>query len=182
MSGRAGESRKLSVLTMAAFALCLSVIAFLLFRAVLSFLAAIVVPVVIVMFDRTDHRRYYLLMTAGLILFSFLFFRTQLVFVIGYLLLSLAMRSALLTPDMNIKITPLRVSLYALLVSLALFICIRLTELVFSVPLHGMMLRMSGSNPFIYLLILLIEGLLVSGGSILLLTASRARIRAWKHS
>lgn len=154
-------SDNLMTLTSAAFVLAFSILCLLLFRGPVSITSAFAIPAVIVIFSKGHGTRYLLYVSMGLIAVVMAFFQTQTIFILGYLLLSLALKFLLLDPDMNVKIRFLPSLGYILSVMLILYGCIRLTEAVFMIPLHTMMRSLSGNRPLLYAGILLIESLFV---------------------
>ncbi|WP_422485874.1 hypothetical protein [Gudongella sp. DL1XJH-153] len=155
------NNKNIKTLTMSAFALALSVFSLLLFRGPISIASTFLIPVIIVLFSR-GQLKSYLLVYAGLFTTTLLFFPTQIIFVATYMLLSALLKVFFITSTFKVNISLLGVIGYILIVSLVLFVGIRLTELVFLVPLHTMMLRISGNNFLSYSLILVIEGIFVS--------------------
>ena len=169
------KNRKAHNISSAAIAIALSIVFLLIFRGPASIIAALIVPAVIVLLAKNNGLLYYLLITCGLTLIALLLFQTQLFFVFGYLLLSLALKFYLVDHNSKIKLKPLSISLYAVSVAIVLFLCIRLTEWLFLIPLHQMMLRLSSGNPLLYLLILLAEGILICAANIAFLKLFYAR-------
>ncbi len=155
------NNKNIKILTMSAFALALSVLSLLLFRGPVSIVSTFLIPAIIVLFSRGELKSY-LLVSVGLFIIALMFFPTQIIFVATYMLLSALLNVLFITSDFKVKTNPLGVLGYILIVSLVLFVGIRLTELVFLVPLHTMMLRISGNNMLFYAGILFLEGIFVS--------------------
>jgi hypothetical protein len=103
-----------------------------------------------------------MLTSIGLFVVTLLFFPTQLIFVSGYVVLGLFLNLLAVSSSLKVKFNPIKLIIYTSITSLVLFAGIRLTELIFLVPLHGMMVGISGGNPLAYAGILLLEGLLIS--------------------
>ncbi len=109
---------------------------------------------------------------------TFLFFQAQTFFVIAYLLLSFGLRLLLVSSDMKVIFKPFRVIIFVLLATAVLYIGIRLTQWVFLVPLHRMMLSLSGYNDLRYFAMLLAEGTLVFVLNAVILKTLFPKIRA----
>ena len=163
---------------MSAFSLAFCILCLLVFRGPLSIASALLIPAVIVAFSKNHGLLYYVLTSAGMIAVTFLFFQAQTFFVIVYLLLSFALRLLLVSSDMTVRLQPVRVIIFILLAAAVLYIGIRLTQWVFLVPLHRMMLRLSGDDPLRYLAILLVEGTAVFALNAAILKAFFSRIKA----
>lgn len=170
------KSSQAGNITSAAIAIALTVVFMLVFRGPASIISALVVPAVIVLLAKNKGLIYYILISCGLVFFALLLFQTQLVFVGGYLLLSLALKLILVGKNSQIKLKPLPISLYTASVIIVLFLCIRLTEWLFLIPLHQMMLRLSDGNPLLYLLILFAESILICAVNIAFLKVFYARM------
>jgi len=162
---------------MAAFTMALSSVSLLLFRGPISILSAFLIPVIIVLFSRGYGRSYYILIFIGLLLVSALFFQTQLIFTAGYGLLAVGLRVFFLDRDMFLKLGISKMLLYLGSVVLILFSGLWLTEKLFLVPLHTMMLKISGGQIHVYLGILLIESVLVTSCHILVLNGFLKRLK-----
>lgn len=164
------QSQKMSrMLTMAAFTLALSSVSILLFRGPISILSAFLIPAIIVLFSRGDGIAYYILIFMGLLLTSLIFFQTQLIFASGYVFLAVGLRLFLVDSNRNLKLSLSKLFLYLVSVILILFSGLWFTEKLFLVPLHTMMLKLSGGQFHVYLGILLIESVLVISCHILVL-------------
>jgi len=152
---------KIKTLTMSAFGLALSVLSLLLFRGPISIVSTFLVPAIIVLFSGNKNRGY-VLTSMSLLTVTLLFFPTQTIFVIGYILLGLFLKLLAFDSNLRVKLINLNFILYVIITALVLFLGIRLTELIFLVPLHTMMLRISGNTPLLYVGILIVEGILIS--------------------
>jgi len=170
------------MLTMAAFTLALSSVSILLFRGPISILSAFLIPALIVLFSRGYGISYYMLILTGLLLTSAMFFQTQLIFAVGYGFLALGLRLFLVDRDMILKLGISKILLYLGSVLMILFSGLYLTEKLFLVPLHTMMLMISGGQIHVYIGILLIESLLVTSCHILVLNVflKRLKIRSFQ--
>ncbi|MCR3956934.1 MAG: hypothetical protein NUK57_11615 [Gudongella sp.] len=166
---------KIKTLTMSAFGLALSVLSLLLFRGPISIVSTFLIPAIIVLFSGNKNGGY-VLTSMGLLTVTLLFFPTQIIFVFGYIILGHFLKLLIIDSNQRVKLITLNFILYVIITTLVLFLGIRLTELIFLVPLHTMMLRISGSNPLLYLGILFFEGLLVSIFNFALLRLLNSRI------
>ena len=168
-------------LTMAAFAVVLSAVGPMFFRGPLSLVSALFVPAVLVLFTKDGGPVYHALTAVALLAVAAMFFQTQIVFVLGYVLLSFALRLLVTAPNLTLRLQPALVAGYTLLAVVVLFLGIRLTDFIFGIPLHTMMLRISGNNLWVYFSILLVEALLVSGLNIAFLKVLLPRVTtAWQ--
>ena len=165
------------MLTMAAFTLALSSVSIFLFRGPLNILSAFLIPAIIVLFSRGYGISYYILIFIGLLLTSALFFQTQLIFTAGYAFLAVGLRLFLVDQNMNLKLRISKILLYMGSVILILFSGLWLTEKLFLIPLHTMMLKISGGQIPVYLGILLIESVLVTLCHILVLNVFLEKLK-----
>ena len=152
---------KIKTLTMSAFGLALSVLSLLLFRGPISIFSTFLIPAIIVLFSGNKNGGY-MLTSIGLFVVTLLFFPTQLIFVSGYVVLGLFLNLLAVSSSLQVKFNPIKFIIYTIITSLVLFAGIRLTELIFLVPLHALMVGISGGSPLAYAGILLLEGLLIS--------------------
>ena len=171
---RTGEHTK--VVIMASLSLAISSVCIVLFRGPVSILSAFAVPATLVLFSRGYGRLYPVLVSLGLLLISLMLFQTQIVFAASYLAMALAIRLLLLDAEMNLSVGLGRGLLFQAIVALLLFAGLWLTEKLFLIPLHTMMLRISGGRAEIYVLLLVLEALLISACNILLLKGFLKRI------
>ena len=153
--------QKIKTLTMSAFGLALSVLSLILFRGPVSIASTFLIPAIIVLFS-ANKLEGYALTSIGLLSVTLIFFPTQLVFVSSYVVLGLLLKLLAVSSKLKVKFNPIKFIIYTTITSLVLFAGIRLTELIFLVPLHRMMVGISGGNPLVYAGILLFEGLLVA--------------------
>jgi fucose 4-O-acetylase-like acetyltransferase len=168
-------------LTMAAFAVALSAVGPMFFRGPLSLVSALYVPAVLVLFTKDGGLTNQVLTAIALLAVALLFFQAQIVFVLGYVLLSFTLRLLVAAPNLTLRLQPALVAGYTLLAAAVLFLGIRLTDFIFGVPLHAMMLRISGNNLWVYFGILLVEALLISGLNISFLKVLLPRVTtAWQ--
>lgn len=165
------------VLTRSTIALALSVVSLLLFRGPVSIVSTFIIPVVIVLFSKRKELTSFIYIATGLLMMTVLFFQTQIVFVIGYLLLSITLKHFFLDSDRKVKLSFSGILQYLLTVIIILFIGIQLTQMIFLIPLHDMMLRLSGNDPLRYFSILLVEGIAITLFNLLILKAFASRVR-----
>ena len=147
-------------LTQASLTIATSFAVAFLFRGTTSLLAAMIIPILLFIFLHKFSLNDTLIVSFALILLTFIFITTQTVFMFIYACLGFALR--LLIPKEKQNILFYRLLLYWILVNATLLIGIILTELLFAIPLHTFMLRISGGNALIYTLILSLEGLIVA--------------------
>lgn len=166
-----------SVLTRSAIALALCMVSLLLFRGATSIVSTFIIPVVIVIFSKRKESASFIYISAGLLMMTALFFQTQIIFVIGYLLLSLVLKNFFLDSTMKMKVSLSGIVKYLISVIVVLFIGIQLSQIIFLIPLHDMMLRISGNNPLGYLGILLLEGIVIILIHLLILKAFTSRVK-----
>jgi len=171
------NSNSIKTLTLSASALVLCVLCLLFFRGPMSLVSAFFIPVIIVIFAKYNITAYYVLTLISLFLITIISFQTQLIFVIGYILLALALRSVLIYDGEKVIIQPFRILIYLMLVSLILYISIRLTDLLFATPLHQMMLGLANNNLLVYFMIIFIESIFVALINLVLLKTITARVR-----
>lgn len=158
-------------------AICLCMVSLLLFRGPLSLMSAVVIPLIIAILSYKLHMRYNFLAAAGLSIITGLFFTTQLIFVMTYLLMGLLIKLLLYSKRSNvISFWIVRFVLYVVSTGTLLYLGIRLTEALFYIPLHEMMLRMSNGNMGIYGLIILAEALFVSSIHFVIMHNIRKRL------
>ena len=172
------KQNRTKVLLMSAFSLATCILCLLVFRGPLSIASALLIPAVIVVFSKSCGILYHVLTSAGMIAVTFLFFQAQVFFVIAYILLSFGLRLLLVSAGMEVRFKPFRVIIFVLLATAVLYIGIRLTEWVFLVPLHKMMLSLSGYNDLRYFAMMLAEGTLVFVLNAVILKALFPKIRA----
>lgn len=168
---------QINVLTRSAIALALSVVSLLLFRGAISIVSTFIIPVVIVLFSRRNELYSFVYIAAGLLMMTVLFFQTQIIFVIGYLLLSIVLKHFLMDSALMVKLSFSGILKYLLAVIIILFMGIQLTQMIFLIPLHDMMLRLSNNQPYRYFGILLVEGIAITLVNLLLLKAITSRIK-----
>jgi|GEM_PF-1138911 len=180
-SAQSNVRTQTGVLTRSAIALALCVVSLLLFRGAISIVSTFIIPAVIVLFSKRREITSFIYVSTGLLMMTVLFFQTQIVFVIGYLLLSIVLKHYFTDSAMNMRISLLGIVKYLLSVILVLFIGIQLTQIIFLIPLHDMMLRLSGDDPIRYFLILLVEGIAVTLINLLILKAFISRIKGKQH-
>lgn len=165
------------ILTRSAIALAMCVVSLLLFRGPSSIVSALVIPAVIVLFSGEEERTSLIYIATGLLMMTGLFFQTQIIFVVGYLVLAIALKHFFLNAGMKVRISCLRVLKYLFSVILVLFVGIRVTQSLFLIPLHDMMLRLSNNQPSRYFAILLVEGGIITLMNLIILKTFIAKIK-----
>lgn len=170
------KDRNSILVARSALSMAVSLLSLLIFRGPVSIFSAFLIPAIIVVFAGSFGLPYYILTTGGLLLTTFLFFPTQILFVVGYALLALFLKLIFLKGE-RLRTNFPRVLVYAATASLAVFIGIYLTELIFMVPLHSMMIRLSGGSPLIYGFIIGAEGGLIAISNLLLLKVFVSRLK-----
>jgi len=175
---KADRHNPTKTLLMSAFSLAFCILCLLAFRGSLSVASAFIIPAVIVAFSRNCGISYYVLTYTGLMVVTFIFSQTQMFFVMAYLLLSFALKGLLVTPDLEIRFKLVNIIIYILLTTAVLYTGIRITQWYFLVPLHRMMLILSGYNDLRYFVILLLEATLVFVLNAIILKALFPKIRA----
>lgn len=78
---------------------------------------------------------------------------------------------------MKVKFSFTGILKYSFAVMTILFLGIWLTQMIFLIPLHDMMLRFSNNHPLRYLGILLVEGIAIAVVNLLFLKAITSRIK-----
>jgi len=159
-----------------AISICLCMASLLLFRGSVSLISAVTIPLIIATLSIRLHLRYDLLIAAGLSIITGLFFTTQLIFVITYLLMGLLIQLIFRLKTSNVISLWMVRLLYVMSTGILLYLGIRLTEAIFYIPLHEMMLRMSNGNVGVYSLIILAEALFVSVIHFVFIQVIRKRI------
>jgi hypothetical protein len=168
---------QINALTRSALALALSVLSLLIFRGTTSIFSAFIIPVVIALFSKRNEVLSFVYIATSLIMMTVLFFQTQIIFIIGYLLLSLVLKCFLMDAAMKVKFSFTGILKYLLAVMAILFMGIWLTQVIFLIPIHDMMLRFSNNHPLRYLGILLVEGIAITLVNLLFLKAMTSRIK-----
>lgn len=164
-------------LAISSLALAVSSACMLAFRGPTSIASALVVPSVLVLLLGKVAVAYRVAAYAAFLIVAMLLFQTQVVFVFGYISLSLAFSATFGDRSSKASGRNLRFIASIWLVALVLFVCIALTEAVLGVPLHSMMMRLSRQNPAIYAGVLLLEAILVSAANMLLIRSVSSRLR-----
>lgn len=150
-----------ATLARASIALALCISSLVLFRGTISIFSALFIPAITAGFSINMKKSFFLITYLGLILITLFFFTTQIVFVTAYIFLSVAIRKFLLDEYLKVKIYLSNSIIYVILVIIILFSGLWFTEIFLQIPLHTMMLRLSGGNWFKYLAILLSESILI---------------------
>ncbi len=152
---------KTRTITLAAFVLSLCIICIMLFRGSMSIMSSLLIPPLIAVFSLNQKKIYWLYVTLGLILTVSVLFNTQIIFVSGYILLALALRYLMAGRDSNINTGFFNSAAYIILSMAVIILGIMLTEKVFLIPLHSMMLRISGGKLVVYTGIIFVESALI---------------------
>lgn len=157
------KSIKIYNLTYNAMAISLSVVFLMLFKGTTSILSAIGIPIALAVMLKAYQLRD-LLSIVALLLITITFFTTQLFFVLGYFVMAWMLRALLIDPSTaSLLKTPLiGFGLYLMTTVATLYAGLRLTEAIFAVPLHQMMLRLSQGHSLIYFSILFAEALIIA--------------------
>ena len=165
------ENYDSATMARAAIALALCISSLILFRGTISIVSAFFIPAIIAGFSFNVKNLYFSFIYIGLILITLLFFTTQIVFVTAYIFLSIAIRMFLLDEYLKVKASLPNSIIYVILVIIILFLGLWCTEFFLQIPIHTMMLRLSGGNYFKYFGILLIESIFIFIFNILILNS-----------
>ncbi len=166
-----GEKYNSVTLARASIALALCISFLILFRGTISIISAFFIPAIIAGFSFNMKKLYFTFIYLGLTLVTLLFFTTQIVFVTSYIFLSVAIRMFLLDENLKVKVSLSNSIIYIILVIIILFLGVWFTEIFLQIPLHIMMLRVSGENYFKYFVILLIESIFIFIFNVLILNS-----------
>ncbi len=158
-NNRVSQSLLTRKITMAALSIAVSLIVVSIFRNTSSILSAIIIPIVLALFLARYTHKEYVLISLTLLFLTLLLITTQTVFMILYILQGKLLMYLFFNKKTYKKVW---FFLYVLMVSISFFIGILLTEIVFNIPLHMFMMRISNNNLVIYALIILVEGVIVS--------------------
>ena len=149
------------MLARSGLAIVLSVVFIMLFRGPISIISALTIPAGIALFMRPASRAHFILTSFALLIIVVIFVPTQSVFALCYIILATGLKYFIVSNSGKIKLGFFSVVAYILCASASIYLGIRLTELIFSIPLHQMMLHLSAQHFLRYLLIVLIEGVLI---------------------
>lgn len=157
------KQRSLKLAT-SAMAIALCSVSLVMFRGSLSLLSAICIPIILTVFLIKYDRVSYLISVGTLLIITLMFFTTQLIFVFLYIQMAVFLRKLVFSEGLMAKSGVYIIGFggYLLITVLVLFVGIRLTEFIFEIPLHKMMLNISNGSLVIYLLILTAEALIIS--------------------
>lgn len=147
------------------------------FRGPISIVSALFVPSILAIFLKNSGKAYRMLTYAGMLAIALLFFQTQVIFALGYIMLSIAFKAFQEEAGTRHGNRFARMSAYVAFTAIVLFVCLYLTEAVLGVPLHAMMIRITRQNPIVYALVLVLEALLVCFANILAINAISRRLR-----
>lgn len=156
-------------------ALTLCLLSLMLFRGILSLLQALIIPVVIVLLTARQPWIYTFAAGISLLALTLVFFPTQLVFMIIYLLMAFMLLGLVKMTRNGSRRRYLLFIPYLLLNCLLLFFGLIMTDFVFMTQLHAMMLRLSGFNMVLYAAIILLEAAFISSLHLLVILYIRRR-------
>lgn len=149
---------KTKTITRAAMSLTLIFICFSIFKGTTNILNALFIPLILYFSLFQLSSREFIAVTIAAILFCFIFFKVQIIFVLAYCSL------ALLLVWLNNKSCGwlLAVALLTVAISVSFFMALIMTDFIFGTQINFMLIRMLGGNIIAYCLLLLCEGLLIS--------------------
>lgn len=149
---------KTKTITRAAMALTLIFICFSIFKGTTNILNALFIPLILYFGLFKLSSREFIAVTIATMLFCFIFFKVQIIFVLAYCSL------ALLLIWLNNKSYGwlLAVALLTVAISVSFFIALTMTDFIFGTQINILLIRMLGGNIIAYCLLLLCEGLLIS--------------------
>lgn len=149
---------KTKTITRAAMALTLIFICFSIFKGTTNILNALFIPLILYFALFQLSSREFIAVTIAAILFCFIFFKVQIIFVLAYCSL------ALLLVWLNNKSYGwlLAVALLTVAISVNFFMALIMTDFIFGTQINILLIRMLGGNIIAYCLLLLCEGLLIS--------------------
>jgi len=149
---------KTKTITRAAMALTLIFICFSIFKGTTNILNALFIPLILYFGLFQLSSREFIAVTIATILFCFIFFKVQIIFVLAYCSI------ALLLIWLNNKSYGwlLAAALLTVAISVSFFIALTMTDFIFGTQINTLLIRMLGGNIIAYCLLLLCEGLLIS--------------------
>lgn len=153
-------------LPQASLTIALSLVIAFLFRGTTSLIAAMIIPVILFLFMYSFRLLDYLIISMVLVFLTLVFITTQVVFMLLYTILGFSLR--LLIKQKKQINTFIRILIYFFVVTASLFIGIFLTEVIFSIPLHTFMLKVSKNSALVYFLILSVESLIITMAHLLI--------------
>lgn len=149
---------KTKTITRAAMALTLIFICFSIFKGPTNILNALFIPLILYFGLFKLSSREFIAVTIATMLFCFIFFKVQIIFVLAYCGI------ALLLIWLNKKSYGwlLAFALLTVAISFSFFIALTMTDFIFGTQINILLIRMLGGNIITYCLLLLCEGLLIS--------------------
>ena len=139
-----------------AFAISLILVSFTMFRGILNLINSITVPILILFFTQKFSRQAIFSFSIAILLAIFFLFPYQIMFML------LDMGIAYLLKFLY-NGTFLHKLLYSIIVTVLLILSVVLTDQLFQTNINTLMLKISNSNPFKYVLIFLVESMIISG-------------------
>jgi hypothetical protein len=143
-------------------ALTLCLLSLLLFRGALSLLQALLIPLIIVLLTKGQPWKYMIAVGLSLFILTLIFFPTQAVFMVIYLLMTLILLGLLSLMKSGSRLRYLLIIPYWILNSLLLFFGLKMTDYIFQTKLHTMMIQLSGDNMLVYAAIMMLEAAFIS--------------------
>ncbi|MDW7655977.1 MAG: hypothetical protein SCM11_02255 [Bacillota bacterium] len=162
-------------LAVSSLALTLCLLSLMLFRGVLSLLQALIIPILIVLLAASQPWIYTFAAGLSLLVLTLVFFPTQVVFMAVYFMMAIFLWGLVSLMKSKSRKRWLLFIPYVILNSLLLFFGLRMTDFVFQIPLHAMMLRLSGDDSLRYAAIMSLEAAFISGLHLLVIFFVRRR-------
>ena len=169
------SSKRARSIAASGMALTLCMLSLMLFRGLFSLLQALIIPVILALLASRQPRVYTFAAGVSLLVLTLVFFPTQFVFMMIYLLMTFLLLNLLLLTQSGSLRCWLLFFPYLMLNSVLLYIGLRLTDFAFATQLHTMMLRLSGDNRFRYAAIMLVEAIFISSLHLLAILFVRRR-------
>lgn len=157
------SEKKSSLVAASSIAIGLSLVSLVVFRGPLGITSSITVPLILALIMRKNSLRDLAFTGVSLVFLTFILAVTQTVFATLYVLLAILIRIFLINSTTNGINKLMITAIYLLCVASVIYVGIRVTEAVFSVPLHRMMLGFSRGNPIVYTSIIAVEALVIGG-------------------
>jgi len=149
---------KTKTITKGGMIIALAFISFAIFKGVTNILNAFFIPFLIFAFLKDNDYKEILLVYFALIISTFILYRIQSFFIIGYCMIAFSIHIQKKKKIPNIK------SIFSntFLISFIFWIGIILTDTLFSTNINQIMLKLTDRNILKYIFILIIEGLIIS--------------------
>ncbi len=172
-------SKKARSIAASGMALTLCMLSLMLFRGIFSLMQALIIPAVLALLTARQPWIYTFAASLSLLVLTLVFFPTQFVFIITYLLMTAALlKLMVLTQNGSLQRYLLFIP-YVIINGLLLYSGLRMTDFVFQTQLHAMMLRLSGDHSLLYAAIMMLEAAFISSLHLLIiLTVRRRQIKA----